>query len=179
MAQQLESRLKRLYALNVQDVIMKDVDAETLNDEIYKELTPAQRHDITRDMVTYNSDAKYLRECKAQLSLLNRRPENPRTDRERSRLNTEIAGTTASQLRIEQRYAINELRDELLREKQFNDSLVDDLNDTFNVKRSQRSYNAHRDVLRHYEGKDLSDLDYDRMGAEIEELREQESGLIL
>ena len=47
----------------------------------------------------------------------------------------------------------------------------------FGIKRCQSSYTAHRDVLRQYEGRELSDLDYDRMGAEIEELREQENGL--
>lgn len=177
MAQSLEPRIKRLYAMNVQDIILGDVDADTLNDDIYAELTASQRHDITRDMVTYNSDAKYLRECRAQLALLNRKPES-------ARLNREIANTTASQTRIEQRYAIDELREELIREQKANEALVSDLaevepdlNEMFGVKRRQSSYTAHRDVLRQYEGKELSELDYDRMGAEIEELREQENGL--
>ena len=184
MAQSLEPRIKRLYAMNVQDIILGDVDADTLNDDIYAELTASQRHDITRDMVTYNSDAKYLRECRAQLALLNRKPENARTDMNRARLNREIANTTASQTRIEQRYAIDELREELIREQTANEALVSDLaevepdlNEMFGVKRRQSSYTAHRDVLRQYEGKELSELDYDRMGAEIEELREQENGL--
>ena len=58
MAQPLEPRIKRLYAMNVQDIILKDVDADTLNDDIYAELTASQRHEITSDMVTYNSDSK-------------------------------------------------------------------------------------------------------------------------
>lgn len=180
MAQPLESRIKRLYALTIQDVIAKKVDASALTDDMFAELTPGQRHDITRDMTMYNDDARYLRECRAQLSNLVRKREGRHSDRDRAQLKKTIAELTASQTRIDERYALDDLRAELAQQKADTASdIVADLNENFGVKRSQKSYTAHRGVLRHYEGKEMSELDYDRLGAEIEELRELDGGLHL
>lgn len=178
MAQPLEPRIKRLYALTTQDVIAKRVDESALTDDMFSELTPGQRHDITRDMTTYNEDARYLHECRAQLANLTRKREGRYTDRDRAQLNKTIAGLTASQTRIDERYALDDLRIELAQQNAASD-IVSDLNPNFGVKRSQKSYTAHRGVLRHYEGKEMSELDYDRLGAEIEELRELDGGLHL
>ena len=180
MAQPLEPRIKRLYALTTQDVIAKRVDESALTDDMFSELTPGQRHDITRDMTTYNEDARYLHECRAQLANLTRKREGRYTDRDRAQLNKTIAGLTASQTRIDERYALDDLRIELAQQNANAASdIVSDLNPNFGVKRSQKSYTAHRGVLRHYEGKEMSELDYDRLGAEIEELRELDGGLHL
>ena len=180
MAQPLEPRVKRLYALTIQDVIAKKADASALTADMFNELTPGQRHDIARDMTTYNDDARYLLECRAQLANLSRKREGRYTDRDRAQLNKTIAGLTASQTRIDERYALNDLRAEIAQQNvDATSDIVSDLNPNFGVKRSQKSYTAHRDVLQHYEGKEMSELDYDRLGAEIEELRELDGGLHL
>lgn len=178
MAQPLESRVKRLYALTIQDIIAQKADESELTADMFNELTPGQRHDIARDMTTYNHDARYLLECRAQLANMQGRKEGRYTDRDRAQLNKTIAELSASQTRIEERYALDDLRAEIAQQKADAVSdIVSDLNKNFGVKRSQKSYTAHRDVLRHYEGKDMSELDYDRLGAEIEELREFGDGL--
>ena len=180
MAQPLETRVKRLYALTIQDVIAKKADASALTADMFNELTPGQRHDIARDMTTYNDDARYLLECRAQLANLDRKREGRYTDRDRAQLNKTIAGLTASQTRIDERYALDDLRAEIAQQNvDATSDIVSDLNPNFGVKRSQKSYQAHRDVLRNYEGKEMSELDYDRLGAEIEELRELDGGLRL
>ena len=180
MAQPLEPRVKRLYALTIQDVIAKKADASALTADMFNELTPGQRHDIARDMTTYNDDARYLLECRAQLANLDRKREGRYTDRDRAQLNKTIAGLTASQTRIDERYALDDLRAEIAQQNvDATSDIVSDLNPNFGVKRSQKSYQAHRDVLRNYEGKEMSELDYDRLGAEIEELRELDGGLRL
>lgn len=180
MAQPLEPRVKRLYALTIQDVIAKKTDASALTADMFNELTPGQRHDIARDMTMYNDDARYLLECRAQLANLDRKREGRYTDRDRAQLNKTIAGLTASQTRIDERYALDDLRAEIAQQKvDASSDIVSDLNPNFGVKRSQKSYQAHRDVLRNYEGKEMSELDYDRLGAEIEELRELDGGLHL
>ena len=180
MAQSLEPRIKRLYALTVQDIMAQKADESALTADMFNELTPGQRHDIARDMTSYNYDARYLLECRAQLANMQGRKEGRYTDRDRAQLNKTIAELTASQTRIEERYALDDLRAELAQQKaDATSDVVSDLNKNFGIKRSQKSYTAHRDVLQHYEGKEMSELDYDRLGAEIEELRELDGGLHL